>query len=485
MSTNSTVKLYNVSFTESGADFLSSAPVPPTNALTFSTLTPVKLSDKFFKIDITNFNYNDIYTKNYVQIKNPDGTYYAYIKSVEWLSYNCVRVDFSLDLWHTYINKCAIKSGFLERSNDKTLPITNRGDISPASYTTYTNGQRIYTSDNILIMYLSPFPSDSDNSYRYYRSPVPSSGIAVCIPNQAYMEAALKSVKNEISRIVSVVSLPKTIFGFNIEASCIETIYNDVLLLELPQGGTPITNTYTVPLPLTNDEFFGCGSSPCTKVRLRVGGQTQDYDIENLDVTDGKMTYYVSLALNSPCPSISVKLKTKTIANAGDITKILPPITISGFPVVPVSISAIDQWLHQKLVPSIFSTVSSLAVKPSVTSLASGVLNIAGQAIESAFSPPSSTAGSVDTLFSVNDFGIYIDIFVPTVAERTRIVSLYNYIGFPFNKPVTTLSIFPSEDESYRQTTLRNAVILGNIPDEAREFITGKLSSGVRVWRTL
>ena len=94
MSTNSTVKLYNVSFTESGADFLSSAPVPPTNVLTFSTLTPVKLSDKFFKIDITNFNYNDIYTKNYVQITNPDGTYYAYIKGVEWLSYNCVRVDF-------------------------------------------------------------------------------------------------------------------------------------------------------------------------------------------------------------------------------------------------------------------------------------------------------------------------------------------------------------------------------------------------------
>lgn len=491
MSTNSTVKLYNVSFTESGADFLSSAPVPPTNALTFSTLTPVKLSDKFFKIDITNFNYNNIYTKNYVQITNPDGTYYAYIKGVEWLSYNCVRVDFSLDFWHTYINKCTIKSGFLERSNDKTIPITNRGDISPASYTTYTNGQRIYTSDNAFILYMSPF--GNTNGYKYYHSPSPSSGIAVFVDTLGSFDHALKAIEYDLTRVVSCVSVPRSLFGYDIKQHCSDVVWtpSESLLHEIEQGTTPITNSYTVSLPFANNEYFGCGSSPCTKVRLRVGGQSQDYAIENLDITDGKITYYVSLALNSPCPSFSVKLKTKTVANAGDITKILPPITISDFPFVPVSANAFEQWQARGLVPALFSVGSSIVTNPpssiggALSRSATSALTIAGQFVNSLYDSPSSTSGNVDTLFSVNDFGIYIDIVVPSVSERTRVVNLYNYIGFPFNKPVTSLNIFPKNGEDYRQTTLKNAVIAGNIPDEAREFITGKLSSGVRVWRSL
>ena len=487
MSTNSTVKLYNVSFTESGADFLSSAPVPPTNALTFSTLTPVKLSDKFFKIDITNFNYNDIYTKNYVQITNPDGTYYAYIKGVEWLSYNCVRVDFSLDLWHTYISRCTIKSGFLERSNDKTIPITNRGDISPSSYTGYINGQRVYSSSNILIMYISPFPENETNDYKHYLSPVPTSGAAIYVPDKQNLDDLLKAIKYDTTRIISSLSLPRVLFGYDIPAHCTHEVYEQTQAgyWQLPQGVTPYTNTYTVSLPLTNDEFFGCGSSPCTKVRLRVGGQSQDYDIENLDVTNGKLTYYVSIAFNAPSPTISVKLKTKTIANAGDAQNVLPPITISDFPSVPVTVTALQQWIEQKRTPALFSAVTSLALSPTMVNAVRTDFNIIGQETAAKFEPPTRTAASSDTLFNVNDFGIYIDMFVPTVAERTRIVSLYNYIGFPFNKPVTSLNIFPKDGEDYRQTTLKNAVIAGNIPDEAREFITGKLSSGVRVWRSL
>lgn len=492
MSTTSTVKLYNVSFTETGADCLPSAPTPPTSALTFSTLTPVKLSDKFFKIDITNFNYNDIYTKNYVQIVNPDGTYYAFIKGVEWLSYNAVRVDFSVDLWHTYINKCTIKSGFLERSNDKSITITNRGDISPAAYTTYTNGQRIYTSDNAFILYMSPF--GITNGYKYYRSPSPSSGVAVFVDSIGAFDHALKAISYDLTRVVSCVAVPRSLFGYNIENNCKEVLWTptDSLLYEIEQGTSPITSTYTVSLPFTNDEFFGCGSSPCMKVRLRVGGQSQDYAIENLDITDGKITYYVSLALNSPCPSFSVKMKTKTVANAGDITKILPPLTISDFPTVPVAASALDEWQARKLVSALFSVGSSIVTNPVPTSL-NGVLsmtlgnplNIAGQAINAIYDSPSSTSGSVDTLFSVNDFGIYIDIVVPSVSERTRIVNLYNYVGFPFNKPVTSLNIFPSDGENYRQTTLKNAVISGSIPDEAKEFIASRLSGGVRVWSSL
>ena len=138
-----------------------------------------------------------------------------------------------------------------------------------------------------------------------------------------------------------------------------------------------------------------------------------------------------------------------------------------------------------------FSVGSSIIANPpssiggALTRSANSALTIAGQFVNSLYDSPSSTSGNVDTLFSVNDFGIYIDIVVPSVSERTRVVNLYNYIGFPFNKPVTSLNIFPKDGEDYRQTTLKNAVISGNIPDDAREFITGKLSSGVRVWRTL
>lgn len=487
MSTNSTVKLYNVSFTVSGADLLSSAPTPQ-NALTFSTLTPVKLSDKFFKIDITNFNYNDIYTKNYVQITNPDGVYYAFINGVEWLSYNCVRVDFTVDLWHTYINKCTIKSGYLERSNDKTQAITARGDITPASYTTYTNGQRIYSSDNAFLVYVSSFPALESAMYRKYnynKSPVPSLGYCVYCWSQSNLNPLLGALNNQLERIISIVSIPKTIFGVTVSDLFTQQTIDGYNLLIMPDDSSIITNTYTVTLPFTNDEFFGCGSSPCTKVRLRVGGQSQDYAIENLDITDGKLTYYVSLAFNAPCPSISVKMKTKTVANAGDISKVLPPLTMANFPLVPISVSSMEQWSSQQLVPALFSAVSSLAVNPSPVTAVSGALNIAGQAIENAFEPPSTTAGSVDTLFSVNDFGIYIDIFVPSVAERTRIVSLYNYVGFPFNKPVTSVDIFPASGEEYRETTLKNAIISGNIPDEAKEFISNRLAGGVRVWSEL
>ena len=169
----------------------------------------------------------------------------------------------------------------------------------------------------------------------------------------------------------------------------------------------------------------------------------------------------------------------------------MPPITISDFPFVPVATSAFEQWQARGLVPALFSVGSSIVANPpssiggALTRSTTSSLTIAGQFVNSLYDSPSSTSGNVDTLFSVNDFGIYIDIVVPSVSERTRVVNLYNYIGFPFNKPVTSLNIFPKDGEDYRQTTLKNAVIAGSIPDEAREFITGKLSSGVRVWRSL
>lgn len=487
MSTNSTVKLYNVSFTESGADFLSSAPAPPTNALTFSTLTPVKLSDKFFKIDITNFNYNDIYAKNYVQITNPDGTYYAYIKGVEWLSYNCVRVDFSLDFWHTYINKCTIKSGFLERSNDKTIPITNRGDISPAAHTTYTTGQRVFTSDNALLVYVSSFPDAEKTTYRYYHSPVPSMGYVVYCHTEAAVISLLNALNSQLERIISIVSIPTTLFGVDIGGLFTLTPVGDTQLWLMPSNSSVINNEYNYTLPYKNSEFFGAMSSPAVKVRLRVGAVIQEYNIEDLEINESnQIGYYVSFALNCPNPSISVKMKLNTTAVAGGKMAVLPPITLSGFPTVPITQSAAQAWVDNKLAPAIISGLLSIPGKNPGAAAVSAGLNIAGQGLATLFDPPQTGgATSADTLFSVNDFGIYLDIMIPTVSERTRIVDLYNYIGFPFNKSVKSLNIFPNDGESYRQTTLKNAVISGNIPDEAREFITNKLSGGVRVWRSL
>ena len=165
---------------------------------------------------------------------------------------------------------------------------------------------------------------------------------------------------------------------------------------------------------------------------------------------------------------------------------ILPPITLSGFPTVPITQSAAQAWVDNKLGPAIISGLLSIPGKTPGAAAVSAGLNIAGQGLATLFEPPQTGgATSADTLFSVNDFGIYLDVMIPTVSERTRIVNLYNYIGFPFNKAITELNIFPKDGEDYRQTTLKNAVISGNIPDEAREFITGKLSSGVRVWRSL
>lgn len=58
---------------------------------------------------------------NYIMFKNPDTGaekwYYAYIDSVEWLSYNSCLINFSLDAWQCYQFNIIYKKSFVERSH--------------------------------------------------------------------------------------------------------------------------------------------------------------------------------------------------------------------------------------------------------------------------------------------------------------------------------------------------------------------------------
>lgn len=432
-----------------------------------------------------NFNYSDLLKCNYVAFRNPDYSnkwFFGWIDRIDYINDNNKRINYTLDIWTTWVNALVFDPVFVEREHvnldvigEHILPEPVAAGITSAQNTVL---KRFNAYD--LVVNSAADPSASADPLSTIENYI-NTAYSKCFTS-AQLADAKTWIEHELTagRLINCVLYPSAFTGKD-NTGYADTIASENIAIPKPlnlNGYVPVNNklfTY----PYSYLAVDNCSMQ--TILRYENFG-----DINNMG--------FVIRGFANPIAEITCIPKNYELINENPYHS----VTIRDFPQLPMAVDTYLAWVAQKSNSALLSAGSGIVTGAAMGAMHGGVYGAAigavGGLIAGAVSyglQEQQAADAADSVKGGNSSGI-IDAavgnkgfyFKQMALKYDNAMSIDNFFS-QFGYNVSTVKVPNITGRTYwNYVKINGNAGHGEMPEAAREKINDILNKGVTIWHS-